>query len=114
MYRELLEPGKSIVITVNAEERPEGIGLRIQTAESLEDRAARGQTALRVYLRDSKPLGSLSTHLKMRGEGQVSFIMIKDDGRREIEVTLADRYKISPQIASALKAAPGVLDVELV
>jgi DNA polymerase-3 subunit alpha len=114
LYRELLEPGKSIVITVNAEERPEGIGLRIQTAESLEDRAARGQTALRVYLRDSKPLGSLSTHLKMRGEGQVSFIMIKDDGRREIEVTLADRYKISPQIASALKAAPGVLDVELV
>lgn len=40
--------------------------------------------------------------------------MIKDDGRREIEVTLSDRYKISPQIAAALKAAPGVLDVELV
>jgi DNA polymerase-3 subunit alpha len=113
-YRELLEPGKSIVITVNAEERPEGIGLRIQTAESLEDRAARGQSALRVYLRDSKPLGSLSSHLKSRGEGQVSFVMIKDDGRREIEVTLCERYKISPQIASALKAAPGVLDVELV
>ncbi|WP_420409067.1 DNA polymerase III subunit alpha [Hoeflea sp.] len=114
LHRELLEPGKSIVITVNAEERPEGIGLRIQTAESLEDRAARGQSALRVYLRDAKPLNSLTTHLKSRGEGQVSFIMIKDEGRREIEVTLADRYKISPQIASALKAAPGVLDVELV
>ncbi|KJS17847.1 MAG: DNA polymerase III subunit alpha, partial [Hoeflea sp. BRH_c9] len=114
LYRELLEPGKSIVITVTAEERPEGIGLRIQTADSLEDRAARGQSALRVYMRDARPLNSVSTHLKARGEGQVSFVMIKDDGRREIEVTLSDRYKISPQIAAALKAAPGVLDVELV
>lgn len=114
LHRDLLEPGKSIVITVLAEERPEGVGLRIQTAESLEDRAARGQTALRVFVRDAKPINSVSTHLKARGEGQVSFIMIKDDGRREIEVTLADRYKISPQMAAALKAAPGVLDVELV
>jgi len=114
LYRDLLEPGKSIVITVTAEERPEGIGLRIQTADSLEDRAARGQSALRVYMRDAKPLNSVTTHLKSRGEGQVSFVMIKDDGRREIEVTLPDRYKISPQLASALKAAPGVLDVELV
>ena len=88
--------------------------MRIQTADSLEDRAARGQSALRVFLRDAKPLNSVSTHLKARGEGQVSFVMIKDDGRREIEVTLPDRYKISPQLASALKAAPGVLDVELV
>lgn len=114
LYRELLEPGKSIVITVNAEERPEGIGLRIQTADSLEDRAARGQSALRVYMRDAKPLNSVSTQLKARGEGQVSFVMIKEDGRREIEVTLPDRYKLTPQLASALKAAPGVLDVELV
>ncbi|WP_412048681.1 DNA polymerase III subunit alpha [Hoeflea sp. Naph1] len=114
LYRELLEPGKSIVITVTAEERPEGIGLRIQTADSLEDRAARGQSALRVYMRDAKPLNSVSTQLKSRGEGQVSFVMIKDDGRREIEVTLPDRYKLTPQLASALKAAPGVLDVELV
>ncbi|MCY0094648.1 DNA polymerase III subunit alpha [Hoeflea ulvae] len=114
LYRDLLEPGKSIVITVTAEERPEGIGLRIQTADSLEDRAARGQSALRVYMRDARPLNSVSTHLTSRGDGQVSFVMIKDDGRREIEVTLSDRYRITPQIASALKAAPGVLDVELV
>ncbi|WP_083220312.1 DNA polymerase III subunit alpha [Hoeflea olei] len=114
LYRDLLEPGKSIVITVNAEERPEGIGLRIQTADSLEDRAARGQSALRVFMRDARPLNSVSTHLKSRGEGQVSFVMIKDDGRREIEVMLPDRYKITPQLASALKTAPGVLDVELV
>lgn len=114
LHRDILEPGQSLVITVLAEERPEGIGLRIQTAESLEDRAVRDQTALRIYMRDSTPLKLVTSQLKSRGEGQVSFIMIKDGGKREIEVELPERYRISPQIASALKAAPGVLDVELV
>ncbi len=36
---------KSVVITVQAENRPEGIGLRIQTVQSLEDEACRMQKA---------------------------------------------------------------------
>jgi len=113
-YRDLLEPGNSLVITVDAEERPEGISLRIQTVQSLEDQAARTQKALRIYVRDSGPLSHVASHLNGRGDGLVSFVVIKEDGRREIEVELPQRYRISPQIASALKTAKGVIDVELV
>ncbi len=113
-YRDLLEPGKSLVITVQADERPEGIGLRIQTAASLEEQSVRMQKALRVYLRDSGPLKTVTRHLNARGDGLVSFIVIKDDGQREIEVELAEKFRISPEIAAALRAAPGVLEVELV
>ena len=112
-YRDLLEPGKSLLITVQAEERPEGIGLRIQTAQSLEEKSVQMQKALRVYLRDSSPLRAVARHLNARGDGLVSFVVIKDDGQREIEVELTEKYRISPEIAAALKAAPGVLDVEL-
>jgi DNA polymerase-3 subunit alpha len=113
-YRDLLEPGSSLVITVGADERPEGIGLRIQTVKSLEDRAMSMQSALRVYVRDSGPLAAIAAHLNAKGEGLVSFVLIKEDGRREIEVELPERYAISPQVASALRAAAGVIDVELV
>lgn len=113
-YRDLLEPGKSLVITVQADERPEGIGLRIQTAQSLEEQSIRMQKALRVFVRDARPVDVVRRHLNARGEGLVSFIVIKDDGRREIEVELTERFRLSPEIAAALKAAPGVLDVELV
>lgn len=113
-YRDLLEPGKSLVITVQADERPEGIGLRIQTAASLEEQSVRMQKALRVYVRDSGPLKTVARHLNARGDGLVSFIVIKEDGRREIEVELTEKFRISPEIAAALRAAPGVLDVELV
>ncbi len=113
-YRDLLEPGKSLIITVAAEERPEGIGLRIQTAQSLEEKSVQMQKALRVYVRDSGPLKAVATHLNAKGDGLVSFIVIKEDGRREIEVELSDKYRISPEIAAALRASPGVIDVELV
>jgi len=113
-FRDLLEPGKSVVIMVSAEDRPEGINLRIQTVQSLEEEASRMQKALRVYLRDSKPLPAISAQLTTRGEGQVSFIVIKEGGLGEIEVGLPERYRLSPQVAAAMRAVPGVVDVELV
>ena len=113
-YRDLLEPGKSLVITVAAEERPEGIGLRIQTAQSLEEKSVQMQKTLRVYVRDSGPLKTVAAHLNTRGDGLVSFIVIKEDGQREIEVELTEKYRISPEVAAAMRSAPGVVDVELV
>ncbi|MBU0582828.1 MAG: DNA polymerase III subunit alpha [Alphaproteobacteria bacterium] len=113
-YRDLLEPGKSLVITVQAEDRPEGINMRIQTVQSLEEMACQVQKALRIYVRDSAPVGTLAGQLTVKGEGQVSFVVIKGDAQGEVEIGLPDRYRISPQIASAMRAVPGVVEVELV
>ncbi|TWG99047.1 DNA polymerase-3 subunit alpha [Mesorhizobium sp. J18] len=113
-YRDLLEPGRSIVITVSAEDRPEGVNLRIQSVQSLEEEASRMQKALRVYLRDSTPLPAISATLPAQGDGQVSFIVIKEGGAGEVEIELPNRYRISPSLASAMRAVPGVVEVELV
>ena len=112
-YRDLLEPGKSIVVVVAAEDRPEGINLRIQSVESL-DKAVAGLKQMRVFVRDAAPLPSVQKHLAMRGEGQASLILLLDEGQREIEMRLPGRYAVSPQIASALRAVRGVVEVELV
>ena len=113
-YRDLLEPGRSVVVMVSAEDRPEGVNLRIQTVQSLEEEASRMQKALRVYLRDATPVPAISSQLVKQGEGQVSLIVIKGDGQGEIEIGLPDRYRLSPQIAAAMRAVPGVVEVELV
>jgi DNA polymerase-3 subunit alpha len=113
-YRDLLEEGCPVVITVSAEDRPEGVNLRIQSVQSLEDEASRVQKALRVYLRDPGPLDALQRHLPQRGEGQISLIVIKEDGQGEVEIALPERFRLSPQIAAAMRAIPGVVEVELV
>jgi len=112
-YRDLLETGRSVVVLVSAEERPEGINLRIQSVESL-DRVMAGLKQIRVYLRDEAPLPSVQKHLAGKGEGEVSFVLLLGEGEREVEMRLPGRYPVTPQIASALRAVRGVVQVELV
>ena len=112
-YRDLLEPGRSVVVLVSAEDRPEGINVRIQSVEPI-DKFMAGLKQIRVFLRDPAPLPSVEKHLVRKGEGSVSFILMLEEGRREVEVSLPGRFAITPQIASALRAVKGVVQVEMV
>jgi len=114
-HRDQLEPGRSVVITAAAEDRPEGINLRIQTVSSLEEEASRVQKALRIYVRDAAPATSLQAQLAPKPDGgAVSIIVIRPQAQGEIEVSLPGNYRLSPQIASAMRAVPGVVEVELI
>ena len=112
-YRDLLEPGRSVVITVSAEDRPEGVNLRINSVQSLEDEASRIQKALRIFVRDDGPSSMIQSQLKQRGDSQVSIIVLKGEAQGEVEISLGS-YRVSPQIASAMRAVQGVVEVELV
>ena len=59
-------------------------------------------------------VGTLASQLAVKGEGQVSFVVIKEGGQGEVEIALPDRYSVSPRVASAMRAMPGVVEVELV
>jgi DNA polymerase-3 subunit alpha len=69
------------------------------------------QRSLRIFLRDEKPLEGISRRLESRGDGDVSVVLMLADGG-EVEVRLPGRFKVSPQVAGALKAVPGVVAVE--
>ena len=58
------------------------------------------------------PLASVQKHLGVRGNGEVSLILLQDG--REVEMRLPGRYAVTPQIASALRAIRDVVQVELV
>ena len=112
-FRDLLEVGKSVVLIVAAEMKEEGIGVRIQSVEPLEVVANRIHKSLKIFLRDSTPVESLRRYLSHRGDSDVSVVCLLEDGVREVEVQLPGRYQISPQVASALKAVRGVVQVEM-
>ncbi|TBW39047.1 DNA polymerase III subunit alpha [Siculibacillus lacustris] len=114
LYRDLLEAGQSVVVYASAEERAEGVSVRIEKVEPLDLLAAREQQSLRVFLRDTRPMESLARHLETRGEGDVSLVLMLGDGAQEVEVKLPGRYRVSPQVAGALKTVPGVVQVQLV
>ena len=117
-YRDLFEPGSALLLLLSAEVQGDEVRARIQSAEPLDAAAANLHKGLRVFLRDDKPLEAVAKRLEPvartaapNGDGEVSMVLQLAEGT-EVEVKLPGRFKVSPQIAGALKAVPGVLQVE--
>ncbi|GLS44026.1 DNA polymerase III subunit alpha [Methylobacterium brachythecii] len=112
-YRDILEPGKPLVLTLQANLEGEDVRARITTAEPLDAAVSKHQKGMRIFLRDDRALHSVKQRLSLRGEGEVSLILILDNGEREVEVKLEGKYQAGPQVAGALRAVPGVVQVEV-
>ncbi len=112
-YRDVLQPGRSVVVLVGADMRDEEPSLRIEQVDPIDQVAARLQKSMRVFVRDERPIQSLARQLTVRGEGDVTVIVLLENGSREVEVKLPGRFRLSPEIAGALKAVPGVTDVQM-
>jgi DNA polymerase-3 subunit alpha len=112
-FRDDLKVGDSVILLAGADMRPEGVSVRINSVESLEKAASREQRDLTIFLRDQSPVKHISPLLTKRGNSRISFVVIQDNGAREVEVQLKERFAVSSKLQSAMKALPGVLDVEL-
>ncbi|GGB60449.1 DNA-directed DNA polymerase [Roseibium aquae] len=112
-YRDALEPGRSVVLLVGADMRDDEPSIRIEQVDPVDKMAANIQRSLRVFVRDDRPVQSLARHLSTRGEGEVTVVVLLEEVGREVEVKLPGRYRLSPEIAGALKAVPGVTDVQM-
>jgi DNA polymerase III subunit alpha len=113
-FRDLLEKGADVLVTLQAAVEGEDVRARIVNVERLSDAAAKVQKGLRVFLRDEAPLESIERRLTAPGEGEVSLVLILGPQAGEVEIRLPGRYAVSAAIAGALKAAPGVVAVEQV
>ena len=135
-YRDLLEVGAAVMLTVAAEAQGDEVRVRIEQVQPLDQAAEHVQKGLRVFLRSPEPIESVARRLgdatgfrragedrsddrrgrEARGaegrgaEGEVSVVVLLDGA--EVEIRLPGRFKVSPQIAGAIKAVPGVVQVE--
>jgi DNA polymerase III subunit alpha len=121
-------------LQLGAELQGEDVRARVLHAEPLDAAAAKTQKGLRIFLRDTRSLESIAKRLQMpeavapgsspRGpqtkpvappvvgaDGDVSLVLMLDL-ETEVEMKLPGRFKVSPQIAGAIKAVSGVVDVQ--
>jgi DNA polymerase-3 subunit alpha len=110
-YRDLLEPGISVLLFLTAEAQGDDVRARIQSVEKLDQAAEKIQKSLKIFLRSDAALEGVTRRLEPKGDGDVSMVLLLDAGS-EVEVKLPGRYRVSPQIAGAIKAVPGVISVE--
>jgi len=123
-----------VLLQLGAELQGEDVRARVLHAEPLDAAAAKTQKGLRIFVRDTKPLDSIAKRLNMPeaaapggparapqvkpapapadgANGDVSLVIMLDL-ETEVEMKLPGRFKVSPQIAGAIKAVSGVVDVQ--
>jgi DNA polymerase III subunit alpha len=110
-FRDQLEPGAAALLVLSAEAQGDEIRARIQSVEPLDQAAAKLQKGMRVFLRDPAPIEGVAKRLEVKGDGEISMVLLLTGGS-EVEIRLPGRFKVSPQIAGAIKAVPGVIDVQ--
>jgi len=112
-FGEVLGAGKSVILTVEADERPDGISLRLISAEALDQAAEKVGRRLTVFAGNERCLPSIRSQLKPGGEGQVIFIVSRDQGAKEYEIELRGGFRLSAELAGGIKSLDGVVDVRL-
>jgi DNA polymerase-3 subunit alpha len=112
--RELLEPGKALLLNVDCRQEEEG-GLRLMVNEvtSLDHAAAATAAGLKIFLKEPGPVEGIKQILAKagRGKGKIELILDLPEQKREVDVVLRERIAVSPQVRGAIRAIPGVLEV---
>ena len=113
--RDYLEPGKNVVLTVEANLEGDTLKLLARGAAGIDAVAAEaGAQALRIHLNRAEAVASVAAlFAKVEGRNRAQITLtVPDDKGREIDLVLPQPYPVTPQIKGAVKAISGVVMVE--
>ncbi|WP_112323964.1 DNA polymerase III subunit alpha [Oceanibium sediminis] len=117
-YRDLLEPGQNVVLSVEATLESDQLKLLARGVQPVDDAVAGAAPAgLKIFLSDPSAVGSVASRLEEASEagrvgGPVNLILMHPELPGEVEVELPRKYPITPQIKGAIKHVAGVAHVE--
>jgi DNA polymerase III subunit alpha len=118
--RDLLEPGRNIVLTVEASAEAEQLRLLARSVADI-DSVVAGVTSmgLRVFVDRAEAVAAVASLLerarrevRSRAPSQVTLCLMAPDLPGEVEVSLGEDLPVSPELRGALKHLPGVVTVE--
>ena len=118
-YRDLLEPGANVVLSVEATLESDQLKLLARGVQPI-DAAVEGAdpAGLKIYLSSPDAIASVQKRLedpsgaKVRSRGPVNLVLMAPDLPGDVEVQLPHKYAITPQIKGAIKHVNGVAHVE--
>jgi DNA polymerase-3 subunit alpha len=111
--REFLEPGQAVMISADVQLQDELPKLLCNSVKPLDDAVAQTASGLKIFLADPAPLPSLKSILDRQGRGRGKISLVLDIGpAREVEIAVPGAWAINAAARAAIKAIPGVEDVQ--
>lgn len=109
---EIIQTGSSVIVTVDASIDPErGLRVTAKSFAAIEAVAANSARGLEIFLTNESSLNAIHEVLEKYkgGRGYITF-KVKTEDDYDIEIELKDKYRVSPDIRSALVTMKGVMD----
>jgi DNA polymerase-3 subunit alpha len=103
-----------VIIEVEADQRPDGVSLRLIRARSIDTVIEGKSKLLSVEMDTPNALPAIKAQLRDPGEGEVMLVVSRESGRKRYEIRLKGGYRITPGLAQGIKSINGVVDVKLV
>ncbi|MCV2882231.1 DNA polymerase III subunit alpha [Actibacterium sp. XHP0104] len=118
--REHLETGANVVLTVKAELESDQLKLLAQSVRPIDEEIAdAGDMGLKVFIDAPQAVPAVAAvlerakaEIRIRGRGPVQFCLMAPDLPGEVSLDLPEPFPVNPQIKSAIKSLPGVVQVE--
>lgn len=119
-FREYLETGQNVVLTVQADWESDQLKLLARAAQPVDAAVAdAASVGLKIFVNEEEAVASIATRLSEattdsgpRGRGPVHLIMMHPDLPGEVEIALKEQYPMNPQIKGAIKHISGVVTIE--
>jgi DNA polymerase-3 subunit alpha len=111
--RQLLDEGQPLIVVADVRSEEDSLRLMAQRFEALDKVAMQAAAGLKVVLGEGDALGRLK-HLIDResgGRGRVS-VVVPVPPAREVEIALPGGFRIGPEVLRAVRALPGVIEVQ--
>ncbi|MDQ2801710.1 MAG: DNA polymerase III subunit alpha, partial [Pseudomonadota bacterium] len=111
--RDLLTAGSNVLVTVDLQMQGETLRLTAQNVTSLDQAAANAGTAIRVWLYETAAVPHIRDLLKREGSGKGRVVLVPKLGTTQVlEIALPGGFNVTPRLAEALQAVPGVERVD--
>jgi DNA polymerase-3 subunit alpha len=110
--RNFLEPGQTLLLTIDAEQREDQIRYTVQDIKPL-DKALEGKIReIQIYMDTPAAAPKIKQFLDIEGKGaaQVVLFMSIDDGRKA-KIILPGRWNLGPQARNKIRAEQGVREI---
>ncbi len=110
--RELIDRGAALLIAADGRVEADQVRYTAQSIEPLDKAAESVGASLRIYVNDADPLVPLRQLLARERKGKGRIWLVALAAGREIEIALDGRFGCSPQLRQAIRALPGIVEVE--
>jgi DNA polymerase-3 subunit alpha len=106
-----LEPGKAVLLNVEAELDGENVKARVRAAQDLDAALGRTRSCFSIVADGRFSVADLAKNVGRDGSVSLMLHLRLSDAGREVEIFLGKNFDITPRQAGSLKALPGVLEV---